>query len=48
MLPAVRFRVLANVCSALGLLGLVQRHQVGVGHVYFAADLQERRDFFPV
>ncbi len=43
MLPAVTFRVLANGGSPCGLLLLVQRDQVGVGHVDFAADLQHRR-----
>ncbi len=31
---------------ALGLLRLIEHDQVGVGHVDFAADLQERRHLF--
>ncbi len=45
MLPAVTLRVLANGGSpSFCLLGLVQQHQVGVGHVDFAADFQQRRN----
>ena len=44
MLPAVTLRVLANGGSPLLLLRLVEQHQVGVGHVDFAADFQQRRD----
>ena len=42
-LPAVTLRVLANSGLPSAFCCLVQPHQVGIGHVDFAADLQQRR-----